>query len=127
MGSIADLLGDQLRAGLAQLTGDPGEGKGDEDRRDQGGDSDSPRPGCAQDHAREVAMESVLDECELDPSQARAELTLRGDLDMDDVSLYAVVARIEREAKVRLPDASVDAWVNLGDLLDAVCQAASHD
>ena len=49
------------------------------------------------------------------------------DLDMDDVSLFAVVARVEREAKVQLPDAQVEAWVSLGDLLDAVSQAACHD
>ena len=35
-------------------------------------------------------MEAVLDEADLDPADARGELTLRGDLDMDDVSLYAV-------------------------------------
>ena len=53
--------------------------------------------------------------------------TLRGDLDMDDVSLYAVVARVEREAKVALTDAQIEEWETLGDLLDAVAQAACHD
>ena len=50
-------------------------------------------------------MEAVLNESGLEPAKARGELTLRGDLDMDDVSLYAVVARIEREAKLRITDA----------------------
>ena len=45
---------------------------------------------------------------------------------MDDVSLYAVVARVEREAKVALTDASVEQWVTLSDLLDAVSDAASN-
>ena len=122
MGSIADLLGDQLRAGLAQLV-DP--------------DASDEEPGAApassetavetaQDRAREAAMQAVLDEVELEPAQARGELTLRGDLDMDDVSLYAVVARVEREAKVTLTDAQVEEWVTLADLLDAVSDAASN-
>ena len=45
---------------------------------------------------------------------------------MDDISLYAVVARVEREAKVTLNDASVEQWVTLEDLLDAVSDAASN-
>ena len=96
MGSIADLLGDQLRAGLAQLV-DP----------------------ATEDDATEGAQASSID--------AGAELTLRGDLDMDDVSLYAVVARVEREAKVAFTDAQIEEWETLGDLLDAVAQAACHD
>ena len=122
MGSIADLLGDQLRAGLAQLV-DP--------------DASDEMPGAApassesavetaQDRAREAAMEAVLDEAELDPADARGELTLHGDLDMDDVSLYAVIARVEREAKVTLNDAQIEQWVTLADLLDAVSDAASN-
>ena len=122
MGSIADLLGDQLRAGLAQLV-DP--------------DSSDEVPGAVpassesavattQDRAREAAMEAVLDEAELDPADARGELTLRGDLDMDDVSLYAVIARVEREVKVTLNDAQIEQWVTLADLLDAVSDAPSN-
>ena len=122
MGSIADLLGDQLRAGLAQLV--------DPDASDEApgaalASSDSTVE-TAQDRAREAAMAAVLDEAELDPADARGELTLRGDLDMDDISLYAVVARVEREAKVTLNDASVEQWVTLEDLLDAVSDAASN-
>ena len=45
---------------------------------------------------------------------------------MDDVSLYAVVARVEREAKVTLTDAAVEEWVTLADLLDAVTDAVSN-
>ena len=71
-------------------------------------------------------MEAVLDEADLEPAHARAELTLRSDLDMDDVSLYAVVARIEREAKVGFSDAQIEGWQTLGDLLDAAATAASQ-
>ncbi len=122
MGSIADLLGDQLRAGLAQLV-DPD--ASDEVPGAAPASSDSTVE-TAQDRAREAAMAAVLDEAELDPASARGELTLRGDLDMDDVSLYAVVARVEREAKVTLSDALVEQWVTLADLLDAVSDAASN-
>lgn len=122
MGSIADLLGDQLRAGLAQLV--------DPDASDEAPDgaaaSSESAAETAQDRAREAAMEAVLDEAELDPADARGELTLRGDLDMDDVSLFAVVARVEREAKVTLHDSQVEEWVTLADVLDAVSDAASN-
>lgn len=122
MGSIADLLGDQLRAGLAQLV--------DPDASDEAPDgaaaSSESAAETAQDRAREAAMEAVLDEAELDPADARGELTLRGDLDMDDVSLFAVVARVERDAKVTLHDSQVEEWVTLADLLDAVSDAASN-
>ena len=122
MGSIADLLGDQLRAGLAQLV-DPD--ASDEVPGAALASSDSTVE-TARDRAREAAMAAVLDEAELDPASARGELTLRGDLDMDDVSLYAVVARVEREAKVTLSDALVEQWVTLADLLGAVSDAASN-
>ena len=122
MGSIADLLGDQLRAGLAQLV-DP---EAQDESAGAAPASSDASVETAQDRAREAAMEAVLDEAELDPADARGELTLRGDLDMDDVSLYAVVARVEREAKVTLNDSQVEEWVTLSDLLDAVSDAASN-
>lgn len=126
MGSIADLLGDQLRAGLAQMV-DPAS------RDDACGDAPASldrAPGesrSAGECAREIAMEAVLNESGLEPAKARRELTLRGDLDMDDVSLYAVVARIEREAKLRIKDAQIDSAVSLKDLLDAVETASRHE
>lgn len=125
MGSIADLLGDQLRAGLAQLV-DPAT-EDDAPEGTQASSIDAGESVSTQDRAREAAMEAVLDEADLAPGDARVELTLRGDLDMDDVSLYAVVARVEREAKVALTDAQIEEWETLGDLLDAVAQAACHD
>ena len=122
MGSIADLLGDQLRAGLAQLV-DP---EASDEATGAAPASDLERPSDACERARVIAMEAVLDEADLDPVDARGELTLRGDLDMDDVSLYAVVARVEREAKVTLNDSQIEQWVTLADLLDAVSDAASN-
>ena len=125
MGSIADLLGDQLRAGLAQLVDPDADGEAPDTAQASSVGSSSASPTAAE-LAREAAMEAVLDEAELDPAQARGELTLRCDLDMDDVSLYAVVARVEREAKVTLNDSQVEEWVTLADLLDAVSDAASN-
>ena len=125
MGSIADLLGDQLRAGLAQLVDPDSEAEGHGDA--QASSSAAGESASAQERAREAAMEAVLDEADLAPENARAELTLRGDLDMDDVALYAVVARVEREAKVTLTDAQIDQWETLGDLLGAVANGACHD
>jgi len=122
MGSIADLLGDQLRAGLAQLV-DP---EAQDESAGAAPASSAASVETTQDRVREAAMEAVLDEAELDPADARGELTLRGDLDMDDVSLYAVVARVEREAMVTLSDSKVEEWVTLADLLDAVSDAASN-
>ena len=121
MGSIADLLGDQLRAGLAQLV------DADTPEATEASSAGSaPQSVTAAEYAREAAMEAVLDEVDLEPADARMELTLRGDLDMDDVSLYAVVARVEREAKVAFGDAQIEAWETLGDLLGAVSDATSH-
>ncbi|MFQ9341110.1 MAG: acyl carrier protein, partial [Actinomyces sp.] len=114
--------GEQLRAGLAQLV----EPDASDDAPGAAPASSETAVETAQDRAREAAMEAVLDEAELEPAQARGELTLCGDLDMDDVSLYAVVARVEREAKVTLSDAQVEEWVTLADLLDAVSDAASN-
>ena len=122
MGSIADLLGDQLRAGLAQLV-DP-EASDEAPGAALASDLESASDAC--ERARVIAMEAVLDEVEVDPALVRGQDTLRKDLDMDDVSLYAVVARVEREAKVALTDAQVQAWSTLGDLLDSVSDAASN-
>ena len=126
MGSIADLLGDQLRAGLAQLV-DPAP-DGDAVSPAQASSIDAMgESATAEERAREAAMEAVLDESGIDPADARAELTLRRDLDMDDVALYAVVARVEREAKVCFSDAQIEGWQTLGDLLGAVANGACHD
>ena len=122
MGSIADLLGDQLRAGLAQLV-DP---EASDEAPGPPPASDLERASDACERARVIAMEAVLDEVEVDPALVRGQDTLRKDLDMDDVCLYAVVARVEREAKVALTDAQVEAWSTLGDLLDSVSDAASN-
>ena len=84
MGSIADLLGDQLRAGLAQLVDPDADGEAPDTAQASSVGSSSASPTAAE-LAREAAMEAVLDEADLEPAHARKELTLRSDLDMDDV------------------------------------------
>ena len=126
MGSIADLLGDQLRAGLAQLVDPAPDGDAVSPAQTSSIDAMG-ESATAEERAREAAMEAVLDESGIDPADARAELTLRRDLDMDDVALYAVVARVEREAKVGFSDAQIEGWQTLGDLLGAVANGACHD
>lgn len=109
MGSIAELLGYSLAP-----QPDPA---GDDDAS-----HDSPASSQAE-LARQVAMEAVLEETGLDPEAARADLTLQGDLDLDDLGVYAIVARIEHDLSLVLPDDVVESWETLGALLDDVVNA----
>ena len=110
MGTIADLFGDQLRATVGADDGADGAA---------GEPAPASSPGSKADLVEEAAMEAVLEESGLEPGSARAELTLRGDLDLDDLGLCAVVARFERAANARCPDAEIEQWRTLGDLLSA--------
>ena len=64
MGSIADLLGDQLRAGLAQLVDPDADGEAPDTAQASSVGSSSASPTAAE-LAREAAMEAVLDEADL--------------------------------------------------------------
>lgn len=68
----------------------------------------------------EILISALLEETGLEPSQTRAELQLRADLDMDDLSLYAVVTVIERSLKRNFTDEDIRAWETIGDMLNAV-------
>ncbi|WP_165217944.1 phosphopantetheine-binding protein [Schaalia sp. ZJ1691] len=113
MGTIAELLGYSLEPDPDATGADSGENAGSSSVIDAGANEKA-------DEQREVAMAIVLDECDLAPAQARADLTLREDLEMDDLVLYAIVSRMEHEMKTSLSDDEVRSWVTLGDLLDAV-------
>lgn len=102
MGSIAELLGYSL------TPEEPGE---------------SQAPAQDADRIRETAMAAVLEETALEPARARGDLRLVEDLDLDDLVLYAVIARIEHELGIRIPDAAVARWRTLDDLLDGVLEA----
>ncbi|MCI6411131.1 MAG: phosphopantetheine-binding protein [Schaalia hyovaginalis] len=113
MGSIAELLGYSL---LPEPDAAP--------------DDEAPRgaPAASKaDLAREAAMAAVLEETGLDPDEARADLTLRGDLDLDDLGLYAIVARIEHDLSLVLPDELVDSWGTLGSILDDTARLAAGE
>lgn len=112
MGTIADLLGYSLspEERAADIRAD------DDTQRE----SVSREPGGADVARQEIAMAIVLDECQLEPRDARAELLLRDDLDVDTLILYAIVTRIERELGIQLSDDSIAQWHTLGDLLEAV-------
>ena len=120
MGSIADLLGDQLRAGLAQLA--DAEAAPEDDAPSSGGESASD----ASERARVIAMEAAADEDGIGPVRVRGRDSLRGEVGREGGAVGCFWARIEREAKVTLADAEVEAWVSLSDLLDSVSEAASN-
>ena len=116
MGTIAELLG-------YALEGDSP--KGDESAQDLlDGNADA----RAQERAQrldEISMTAVLEETGLEPADARADLGLRDDLDLDDIALFAIVSAIEHEAGVSITDEAVRSWTTLGDLLDGVRAAAT--
>lgn len=112
MGSIADLLGYTLNA----------EGEKSDISTEAGavinvaGESSSPKT----EHAREVVMDAILEFVDLAPEDARGDLTLKNDLDIDTLVRYAIVARIEHELKLSIRDSEVDAWETLDDVLSDV-------
>ncbi len=117
MGTIAELLGYSLSdAPVAEPAsqGPAAEGPGDE-----GGAGAL----TGADRAREAVMVAVLAETGHEPGDARRELTLAGDLDLDTLGLYAVVSAVEHETRVTFTDEDIASWVTLGDLLDAVAAA----
>lgn len=67
----------------------------------------------------EIVLEALLEETGFDPASARLDLTLRGDLDLDDLQLYAVIAVVERALRRSFPDIEIASWETLGDFLDA--------
>lgn len=128
MGTIGDLLGIDLAATLAQ---DPDQADTTSSQPDSpASSSDTPfaagEPGSHAalgqdiDSRHEAVLAAVLAETDLDPAQARADLTLTGDLDLDTLSLYAIVTSVERELRCSFADETVASWQTLGDILSAV-------
>lgn len=81
-----------------------------------------PRGGAEDATPEEIVLQALLEETGFDPASARLDLTLRGDLDLDDLQLYAVIAVVERALKRTFPDAEIASWATLGDFLDAARQ-----
>lgn len=117
MGTIAELLGYSLTD--ADASREPSNEPGGAAPPDESAPSD-PRDR----DSRETAMSAVLEETDLDPDHTRAELSLADDLDLDTLSLYAIVARIEHDLSICIPDETIGAWRTLADLLDGVDAAA---
>lgn len=109
MGTIADLLGGLDISAFSAEEPQEASSQADADSADSQGSV-----------AEEVVMAALLEHTSLQPEESRADLTLRGDLDMDDLQLYAVVVQIERELKTTFPDELIDQWQVIGDIMDAV-------
>ncbi|WP_175955794.1 phosphopantetheine-binding protein [Schaalia sp. Marseille-Q2122] len=134
MGTIGDLLGIDLAAAFAQDTSDAADSVETQDEALVASPSLGEEPDAQQESAHgadstdgdsvnprhEAVLAAIVAETALDPSRARLDLTLREDLDLDDLGLYAVVAAVEHELRCTFTDEAVRSWQTLGDILDAV-------
>lgn len=130
MGTIAELLGFDLSEPTP-----PGDGEENAAPVDEGGAAALPEAGAEEGApgpdasetptSDEVVLEAVLAETSLDPSDAREDLTLTGDLDLDTIGRYAVTTSVERGLGVQFRDADIDALETLGDLLALARGAAA--
>ena len=74
----------------------------------------------------EVVMSAVLEETDFDPADARADLTLAGDLDIDELGRWAIAADVEHALRTTFPDAQVESWSTLDDILTAARMATAR-
>ncbi len=112
MGSIADLLGDQL----------PPEWQPDGAQQAQSGSAEQPEDE-AQRGPRAVAVSAILTEVRLDPADMRPDLRLDEDLELTGLPLWSVVAQIERELKTTFADSAVRSWKTVEDVLRSAEQS----
>lgn len=132
MGTIGDLLGIDLASAFAQENSDVTNIDGTQGdasivspaARDtavqlEPGKADKNVDVEAVNPRHEAVLAAIVAETNLEPSQARLELTLRGDLDLDALALYAIVAAIEHELRCSFVDEDVRSWQTLGDILNA--------
>lgn len=73
----------------------------------------------------EVVLAAVLEETALDPVDARGDLTLTGDLDLDELGRWAVATALEHDLHATFTDADVESWMTLDDLLVAARTATA--
>lgn len=100
---------------------------GDEDTEDKspevrnGGDNPSEsHDDDASDPVDEAVVAALINETSVPADQFSPQLTLRTDFDLDNIGLYAVIAEIEQELAIEIPDTDIDKAVTLGDLLMVV-------
>lgn len=116
MGSIADLLGDQLPAQwqTKESVSEPLD--------EQAAQVVSAGTGTSEDALEgpeASVLQAVLTETDLPPADIRRDLSLEADLGLSGLPLWSVVAQVERQLGKSFPDRDVKAWKTLGDLLDA--------
>lgn len=60
---------------------------------------------------------AILEETGYPAEKMRPDLQLVEDLELDGLSLWSLVARLERELKITCPDAEVEGWQTVADIL----------
>lgn len=140
MGTIGDLLGIDLAAAFGQDTPEAsdldeaqeeahaaGVPVNDDSLQAQMGQREQKPDAEGANPRHEAVLAAIVAETNLEPSRARLDLTLAGDLDLDDLGLYGVVAAIEHELRLSFADEHVRSWQTLGDILNAVDAAENKN
>ena len=70
-------------------------------------------------HVREVVVNAVREHTSVEASQLHDGLSLE-DLDLDTLSLYAIVTAIEHELNISIEDAVIADWHSFGDIFASV-------
>lgn len=109
MSSIGDLLAGALPEGWQDATA-PTETSGP--------DGDETRADVPEGPAG-VVLAAVSAETGIPAAELHPDLLLEEDLELWSLSLWAVVAEVERNLGLQLPDNEVAAWVSLADMLRA--------
>lgn len=117
MGSIADLLGDQLPPEWREQAEEPPSLAEEVELASQ----DLPEE-TAERGPRGIVLAAVLEETGYEAENVRETLSLEDDLELTGLPLWSVVARVERDLAVTFPDTQVEAWRTLGDMLEAALQ-----
>ena len=111
MGTIGDLLGDALGQALASNAEntpvDVIEGAREKAQEERSA------------HVREVVVNAVCAHTSVEASQLHDGLSLE-ELDLDTLSLYAVVTAIELELNIGIEDAVIADWHSFGDIFASV-------
>ncbi len=111
MGTIGDLLGDALGQALASNAEntpvDAIEGAREKAQEERSA------------HVREVVVSAVRAHTSFEESQLRDGLSLE-ELDLDTLSLYAIVTAIEHELNISIEDAIIADWHTFGDIFASV-------
>ncbi|MCD4549333.1 phosphopantetheine-binding protein [Schaalia sp. lx-260] len=134
MGTIAELIGYQL---AVESLADENTPPSDTAAKKNSDDSDDSSPTDLTEteqaaallspiqQAQEIAMTALLAETGIEAQDMRADLTLRGDLDLDVIGLYAVISTIEHECRISFTDLEIHKWHTVEDFLQAVTEHVS--